>query len=1285
MTTILGHYNDSHSTELVTTGASYNQQAQAVTIPSAGTLTRLGALLGAFYNGTPPRLGLLRLCVWSAADNSLLAQSASFYAPSSGTPARCEADLSSPLAVSAGQTVLVGWCRENGALASTTYWASAPSGGSHYTDTGSWLPGSIAGKVLNDGYIAAYAYFTPTGAPPPAPPDKPTGEAYGVITTKTPTLRLHVTSPDGGAITALDFVVTRTSPAHAAATISAPGGPWASGSWVSLALSDIGLGYAAGWGDAYTYHGVAATTGGVTAGDEDGSFAINGSPDAPTCTTSGVQSSLTPTLSATFTDPDGDTLTHTRCQVASDSGFAAVVWDSGVVTCSVASGGSYGLAVGTSLTRGSTYWYRYLAVDGQSWGAWGTGSFSIDAAPSAALTTSGLQSAVRPDLSFTATDPEADSIASYQIQIAAANDSGFNSPVIDSEVSGPWASGSTITFAPGSDLTRGNAYIYRARVADAVGYGAWSASSGIQINASPNAPVCNTSGPQASVTPTLVATFSDPDGDPTVLIQCQVASDSGFASIVWDSGAVSHVVASGAQGSVVVGTSLAKGSTYWYRFSCTDGISGSGWGTGSFSIQQVACPDAPVTESYGVVVGLTPTIRCYVSTPDGAPITEFYFALHRSTGGYVYVNHGVTGGPWASGTWISYALNNADLGATVAPGDVWDYWGVASNGGGMRGGTGSVPFTINSATPPTITNPAAGPVIARPVLTGGSSPVVGCRVDWAFNDAQGEAQLAYQVKLYADDAGSKGAALSGADTGKVSSIGGRTADIAPTAGLTNKVYFWVGVTTWDVHDVASSEATVRTRMAWGRADGRIDCGATPTVWAIDHVWASTNPAVSEIVIEYASTTGGTGQTEWTANLSSVPLRRWFHWRVWLFGWGSASPTSPSLDELALQYTSTANVVPDEWDLSGAGGKAFLDTSTYRFGSKSLRFTCTGSGSWATADQRLDVRPFTDYVLAGYIRALVTAGSPEAYIEIGEEGAPVCATAAVTATTPDFVQVVSTPYRTGSETSMRYRVVVYDAAGASGSQFWFDCVQCSPGTVIPVWQPGNVGRGLAVDSGGIITDGQAGATVRHHGSGTAATDYVEMGVHGWKLGGGPEISGDGTYILIDGAAVNAAGKAALSGANMGPTLPAQPAYGTGVPFFYTAAGYNELVVYDGTRWLTGLKWLSLQAGRCNFPTIYSDIYLVRVEWAPYVATTNNGSNYQILTPTKYTPAVAGTSLGALNTSAGLADHFLLFNLDINAALGGVTNYPVLIAQPSVYGSPGAVTNEGINLVFRGIAT
>jgi hypothetical protein len=73
---------------------------------------------------------------------------------------RHEANLTAPLQVSGGDQILVGWCRRNSS--EDQLWYRNAASESHYTDTGPWPPGSIAGKVLNSpGHIAAYAYFTP--------------------------------------------------------------------------------------------------------------------------------------------------------------------------------------------------------------------------------------------------------------------------------------------------------------------------------------------------------------------------------------------------------------------------------------------------------------------------------------------------------------------------------------------------------------------------------------------------------------------------------------------------------------------------------------------------------------------------------------------------------------------------------------------------------------------------------------------------------------------------------------------------------------------------------------------------------------------------------------------------------------------------------------------------------------------------------------------------------------------------------------------------------------------
>jgi hypothetical protein len=568
----------------------------------------------------------------------------------------------------------------------------------------------------------------------------------------------------------------------------------------------------------------------------------------------------------------------------------------------------------------------------------------------------------------------------------------------------------------------------------------------------------------------------------------------------------------------------------------------------------VAAPNPPTPENYGVVVGTTPTLRLCVSTPDGTNVNSgVEFQVEGVSPYHARVNGIIAaGGPFASGTWVSYTINPADLGWTPAAGDSLKYGGSAATDGGRVWSTWDGTLTINSVQAPTITSPAAGPVIATPYLFGGSSPVVGCQIAWTFNDPQGEAQSAYQVKLYADSSGSKGTALSGADTGKVASVGGRTAVVTPSAGLTNKAYFWVGITTWDIHDVASTEAVVRTRMAWGRSDGRYDIGATPTSQALDHA-STSRPANTTVVIEYTSTTGGTGQTGWTTDFSAIPLRRWLHWRAWLFGWASGSPSSPSLDELAFQVTSSANVVPDDWDLTQAASKASLDVSTYRYGSQSIKITCTGDSTTPYARQQIPVRPYTAYVLSGYIKALKLGGTFEAWVDIFDGANVRVASNKITATTSDFTQVVSLPYTTGAETSLWFRLMVTDGSGSAGSTAWFDAVEAQASTVVTAWQPGGVGKAVALDSGGIGIDGSAGGVARFHGTGTAGNDYVELGAHAWKFGGGPEIySPDGVSLIVGGTS--------------GATLPAQPGYGSFRPYFLTGTGKNAEVYYDGTQWL-----------------------------------------------------------------------------------------------------------------------
>jgi hypothetical protein len=141
------------------------------------------------------------------------------------------------------------------------------------------------------------------------------------------------------------------------------------------------------------------------------------------------------------------------------------------------------------------------------------------------------------------------------------------------------------------------------------------------------------------------------------------------------------------------------------------------------------------------------------------------------------------------------------------------------------------------------------------------------------------------------------------------------------------------------------------------------------------------------------------------------------------------------------------------------------------------------------------------------------------------------------------------------------------------------------------------------------------------------------------------------------------------AAQGSSLPAQPAYGNNVPFFYTAAGYFCWVYYDGTRWLSeeeyplNLSITDTLQGGTTAPSLYGSAdqgpagaYCTRAVCMTYEGT-NNGTNYVTYTLRSYSPAVAGHTLGsAFNTSGDTQANYVGHIITVNAVVtAGDTNY------------------------------
>ena len=216
-------------------------------------------------------------------------------------------------------------------------------------------------------------------------------------------------------------------------------------------------------------------------------YETNRAPSAPTLgspSNGGVVTDTTPDLKFTPSDPDGDVHTKYHYQVDNNSDFSSPVEESDV-SGSFTNAVEVTRTVTTTLTRGTTYYWRVKTYDGTEWGPYSSSrSFIVNSLPVATLTdpaatghlahmtmtpASGWAS---PRLYIAWNYSDAQGQAQTQYNYEVANDSG-GSPG-STLVSGTVASSAT-NVTPSATYVEGNYYHVRVRVYD--GY-EWSAYSG---------------------------------------------------------------------------------------------------------------------------------------------------------------------------------------------------------------------------------------------------------------------------------------------------------------------------------------------------------------------------------------------------------------------------------------------------------------------------------------------------------------------------------------------------------------------------------------------------------------------------------------------------------------------------------------------------------------------------------------------------------------------------------------------------------------------------------------
>lgn len=310
-----------------------------------------------------------------------------------------------------------------------------------------------------------------------------------------------------------------------------------------------------------------------------------------------IVASPTPTLTATFSDPDASDTGTVHFEVCSSSTCASAI-QTGTSSAGTANGANGSWVVGSALTAGMTYWWRARTEDaGAAVSGWSTPrSFMVNS--TSAPTPSSPADAVviastTQTLSATFTDPQAGQTGTIAFRITSnaacttVVQSGSSSAGVAIGANGTWTAAA---LAPGAT------YWWCATSTDSAGgVSALSAIRSFTVNSTTSptlvAPASGATG--QATTPSLSATFTDPQVGQTGTLEFRVTSDSGCSTVV-GSGSSAAGVGIGSNGSWTVSPALAASTSYWWCARSTDNLGGvSGWSSArSFTTAPAGCTGA---------------------------------------------------------------------------------------------------------------------------------------------------------------------------------------------------------------------------------------------------------------------------------------------------------------------------------------------------------------------------------------------------------------------------------------------------------------------------------------------------------------------------------------------------------------------------------------------------------------------------------------------------------------------------------------------------------------------
>ncbi len=523
-----------------------------------------------------------------------------------------------------------------------------------------------------------------------------------------PALTGTFTSGDAGDNGKLDFqVCSDSSCASVVTTGSSSTGllTGASGSWTPGGLTD---------GSYFWRSRAQDAAGNQSAWSATRSFTLDTTPPtAPALGAVAARLKITPQLSGTFSDPgatDTGTILFQLCSTAACTSVLQSNTQSGIANNATVNWTPTSLADGL-------YYFRVRATDtAGNQSAWATGSFTVDTVAPAkpALVSPANGGRVNtPQLSatFTNSDPTDSGTVTFQLCSDAAC-----ATVLGTSTSATVGSGTGVTWGAGP-LADGT-YYWRASSLDAAGnQGAWSSVRSFVLDTvGPAVPTLGSLPAQVDATPSLSASFSDPDAGDTGTISFQICTDSACTAVV-QSGSSPSGIANGADGSWTA-AGLAQGSYYWRAKAQDAAGNQSAWSaTQQFTLDTTPPSGPTVTASPvdGARLNHPPTLSA-VYNDSGAGTGSLTFEVCATSSCSSPLLTGSTGtlAAGATGSWTPSFLF-----------DGLYYWRVQStdSAGNASGWSSVLSFTVD-ATPPD------APVLSgAPGMRVQATPALAARVD----------------------------------------------------------------------------------------------------------------------------------------------------------------------------------------------------------------------------------------------------------------------------------------------------------------------------------------------------------------------------------------------------------------------------------------------------------------------------------------------------------------------------------------------------------------------------